>query len=87
MSTALPTRQLGRNGPHVTGLGIGLMGLSAFYGTTLPDDQRLAFLDACYNAGELNWDSADIYQDSEELVGKWFKLNPDKRDKVFLATK
>lgn len=30
---------------------------------------------------------ADIYADSEDLLGKWFKLNPDKRKDIFLATK
>lgn len=28
-----------------------------------------------------------MYQDSEDLLGKWFKLNPGKRDHIFLATK
>jgi aryl-alcohol dehydrogenase-like predicted oxidoreductase len=28
-----------------------------------------------------------MYGDSEDLLGKWFKANPDKRDSVFLATK
>jgi len=27
-------------------------------------------LDKCYNDGELFWDSADVYGDSEELLGK-----------------
>jgi aryl-alcohol dehydrogenase-like predicted oxidoreductase len=26
------------------------------------------------------------YQDSEDLLGKWFKQNPGKRDHIFLAT-
>ena len=52
-----------------------------------PDDQRFAFLDACYEAGELNWDSADIYMDNEDLIGRWFAANPGKREKIFLATK
>lgn len=84
---SLPTRQLGKNGPQVTGLGIGLMGLSAFYGPPRPDPERMAFLDACYNAGELNWDSADVYMDNEDLIGQWFKQNPEKREHIFLATK
>jgi aryl-alcohol dehydrogenase-like predicted oxidoreductase len=32
-------------------------------------------------------DMEPVYGDSEELLGKWFKANPDKRDKIFLATK
>jgi len=27
------------------------------------------------------------YQDSEDLLGNWFKQNPGKREKIFLATK
>jgi aryl-alcohol dehydrogenase-like predicted oxidoreductase len=73
-STALPTRQLGKDGPHVTALGIGLMGLSAFYGTTDPDEERLKFLDHIYASGQRFWDSADIYGDSEDLIGKYVTL-------------
>lgn len=63
------------------------MGLSAFYGTPKPDTERLALLDKLYASGEHFWDSADMYQDSEDLLGKWFKANPEKRDHIFLATK
>ena len=28
-----------------------------------------------------------MYQDSEDLLGNWFKQNPGKRDNIFLATK
>lgn len=53
---SLPTRKLGRDGPQVTGLGLGLMGLSAFYGPKLPDEKRMAFLDAAaYDMGERHW--------------------------------
>jgi len=83
----LPTRKLGRNGPHVTALGWGLMGLSAFYGQPKPDAERFAILDAAYARGELFWDSADMYGDNEDLLGKWFESNPEKREKIFLATK
>lgn len=41
------------------------MGLSAFYGKPKPDEERYAVLDAAYKLGELHWDSADMYQDSE----------------------
>ncbi|PRP86279.1 putative aldo-keto reductase (AKR13) [Planoprotostelium fungivorum] len=84
---SLPTRSLGKNGPQVTALGFGTMGLSAFYGPTKPDNERFAVLDAAFAAGELNWDSADVYMDSEDLLGKWFAANPGKREKIFLATK
>jgi aryl-alcohol dehydrogenase-like predicted oxidoreductase len=85
--SALPTRKLGAHGPEITALGYGLMGLSAFYGKPKPDAERMALLDHIYASGCLNWDSADMYGDSEDLLGRWFKANPDKRSKIFLATK
>lgn len=42
---------------------------SAFYGKPKPDNERFAILDKCYNDGELFWDSADVYGDSEDLLG------------------
>ncbi|KAF2720740.1 Aldo/keto reductase [Polychaeton citri CBS 116435] len=85
--TKLPTRKLGKNGPQVTSLGYGTMGLSSFYGAPKPDEERFKVLDKCYEEGELFWDSADMYADSEDLLGKWFKQNPGKREHIFLATK
>lgn len=66
----LPTRKLGKNGPQVTALGYGTMGLSAFYGKPKPDAERFAVLDKAYELGEVNWDSADMYMDSEDLLGR-----------------
>lgn len=86
MTSQLPTRQLGKDGPHVTALGFGAMGLSAFYGKPEPDEERFKVLDRAYELGERNWDSADMYADSEDLLGKWFKRT-GKRNDIFLATK
>lgn len=62
------------------------MGLSAFYGKPESDEDRFKVLDRAYEMGERFWDSADIYQDSEDLIGKWFERT-GKRDDIFLATK
>lgn len=43
---------------------------SAFYGKPKPDNERHAILDKLYADGELFWDSADVYGDSEDLLGK-----------------
>ncbi|THX05278.1 Aldo/keto reductase [Aureobasidium pullulans] len=75
----LPTARLGHNGPFVTRLGYGLMGLSCFYGPPKPDHERLAILDAAFEQGCRFWDTADCYADSEDLL--------EKRPKIFLATK
>jgi aryl-alcohol dehydrogenase-like predicted oxidoreductase len=86
MAPKLPTRKLGKNGPEVVALGFGLMGLSAFYGQPQADEERFKVLDRALELGETNWDSADMYQDSEDLLGKWFKRT-GKRNEIFLATK
>lgn len=86
MPPQLPTRKLGKTGPQVPALGFGVMGLSAFYGQPESDESRFLILDRAYELGEAFWDSADIYGDSEDLLGKWFKRT-GKRDEIFLATK
>ncbi|KAF5013702.1 hypothetical protein FDECE_301 [Fusarium decemcellulare] len=84
---SLPTRPLGRDGPQVPRMGLGLMGISMAYGPAKPDAERMALLDKAHELGEWFWDSADMYGDSEELIGRWFKANPEKRKDIFLATK
>jgi aryl-alcohol dehydrogenase-like predicted oxidoreductase len=86
MST-VPVRKLGKNGPEVTALGFGAMGLSAGYGKPKPDSERFALLDHIFASGAHFWDSSDIYGDNEELIGQWIKQNPGKREQLFLATK
>ncbi|KAL8808068.1 MAG: hypothetical protein Q9182_000346 [Xanthomendoza sp. 2 TL-2023] len=86
MPAKLPTRQLGKNGPQVTALGFGAMGLSAFYGPPDADEERFKVLDRAYELGERNWDSADVYMDNEDLIGKWF-ARTGKRSEIFFATK
>jgi hypothetical protein len=53
----LPTRQLGKNGPQIPRLGLGLMGISGIYGMPAPDAERLAFLDEVYKKRETFWDT------------------------------
>ena len=62
------------------------MRLSAFYGKPESDEDRFDILDKAHEMGETFWDSADIYMDSEDLLGKWFHRT-GKRDDIFLATK
>ncbi|KAF1982812.1 aldo-keto reductase [Aulographum hederae CBS 113979] len=83
----LPTRPLGKDGPQLPRLGVGLMGLSGTYGLPAPDEDRLAFLDELHKRGKVFWDTADEYNDNEDLIGKWFAANPNKRKDIFLATK
>ncbi|KAH9480933.1 Aldo-keto reductase str7 [Psilocybe cubensis] len=80
----LPTRKIGTD--DVTAIGFGLMGLSGFYGAVDTDEERFKLLDAAVEMGCTNWDTAAMYNDSEELLGKWFKRT-GKRSQIFLATK
>ncbi|KAM0420660.1 hypothetical protein ACHAPT_011576 [Fusarium lateritium] len=84
---SVPLVPLGKNGPLVPRLGFGLMGLSyGTYGSVPSDEERFALLDHAHEVGSTFWDSADLYGDCEELIGKWFKRT-GKRDDIFLVTK
>jgi len=87
MPSSIPTQPLGRDGPLIPTLGFGAMGLSAFYGSTGTEAERLAVLDRAYGLGVWHWDTADMYSDNEDLIGKWLCANPSKRSSIFLATK
>ncbi|KAJ7607085.1 Aldo/keto reductase [Mycena polygramma] len=74
-------------GASVSAIGFGAMGIAGTYGAVGDDEERFkVVLDAAYAAGCTMWDTADVYRDSEELIGKWFKRT-GKRDDIFLATK
>ncbi|EJC99969.1 Aldo/keto reductase [Fomitiporia mediterranea MF3/22] len=81
----IPTRRLGANGPSVSAVGLGTMGIGAFYGKT---DEAAALKALAYAAdrGMTFWDSADIYGPCELTLGKWF-AETGRRSEIFLATK
>ena len=83
---SMPTRQLGNNGPFVSAVGFGTMGLSGFYGSTPSDEERFKIIDRTIELGSTYIDSADVYADSEELLGKYFKKYPHQREKVSRKT-
>ena len=78
-------RRLGRNGPEVSALGLGCMGMSEFYGAG-DDAESIATIHAALDAGLDFLDTADAYgpYTNEELVGRAIK---SRRDDVVLATK
>ncbi|KAF9510520.1 hypothetical protein BS47DRAFT_1331702 [Hydnum rufescens UP504] len=63
-------------------MGIGGMA----YGAAGSDEERFKVLDRLFELGCRHWDTASVYGDSEELIGKWFD-HTGNRDKIFLATK
>ena len=78
-------RRLGRNGPEVSALGLGCMGMSEFYGAR-DDTESIATIHAALDAGLDFLDTADVYgpYTNEELVGRAIT---GRRDDVVLATK
>jgi aryl-alcohol dehydrogenase-like predicted oxidoreductase len=78
-------RRLGRNGPEVSALGLGCMGMSEFYGAG-DDAESIATIHAALDQGIDFLDTADMYgpYTNEELVGRAIK---GRRGDVVLATK
>jgi aryl-alcohol dehydrogenase-like predicted oxidoreductase len=79
------TRRLGKNGPTVSALGLGCMGMSEFYG---PGDEQesMATLERALELGITFFDTADMYgpHTNEELLGRFLR---GRRERVVLATK
>ena len=75
----LPRRQLGKNGPQVTMLGMGGM-----MGAFSPD-----FIDLAWSMGIRYFDTAHSYINgkSEKILAEWLAKYPERRKEIFLVTK
>lgn len=80
------TRPLGTNGPLVSAIGLGCMGMSDFYTPGSDTREATATLHRALELGINFFDTADIYgpHTNEQLIGKAIA---GKRDQVFLASK
>src|ERR1700687_979781 len=82
----MPQRQLGKNGPLVSALGLGCMGMSFAYGPA-DEAESLRVLRRFLELGGNFLDTAEIYGPftNEQLLGRFLREVP--RDKVVVATK
>ncbi|HUN77827.1 MAG TPA: aldo/keto reductase [Solirubrobacteraceae bacterium] len=78
-------RTLGSGGPQVAEIGLGCMGMSAFYGAT-DEGEAIATIQRALELGCDLLDTSDMYgpHTNEELVGRAIE---GRREQVFLATK
>jgi aryl-alcohol dehydrogenase-like predicted oxidoreductase len=78
-------RTLGPGGPEVSAIGLGCMGMSAFYGSA-DDGESIRTIHRALELGCDLLDTSDMYgpHTNEELVGRAIA---GRRDEVFLATK
>lgn len=72
-----------------SGIGFGAMGVTAFYGDAMPDDDAMHLLRTVYDAGCRHFDSAEVYatkdKHNEAVLGQFFQTVP--RDSYSIATK
>jgi len=82
----MQTRQLGKNGPQVSAIGLGCMGMTDFYTTGTDTREATATLHRALDLGITLLDTADMYgpHTNEQLIGQAIR---GKREQVFLASK
>lgn len=78
-------RQLGRDGPHVSAIGLGCLSFAGFFGAT-DQAESLACLDAAVEAGIDFLDTANVYGmgRSEEVIGSYLRRH---KGRMVIATK
>ena len=82
----MKTRTLGPRGPEVSAIGLGCMGMAAFYGQGSDEAQATAVIHRALDLGITLFDTAEMYgpHTNEIQLGKALA---GKRDKAFVATK
>ncbi len=82
----MKTRRLGKAGPEVSAIGLGCMGMAAFYGQGLEETEATTVIHRALELGVTFLDTAEMYGPhiNETQIGKALA---DRRDKAFVATK
>jgi len=82
----MKTRTLGRSGPEVSAIGLGCMGMAAFYGQASDETQAAAVIHRALDLGITLFDTAEMYgpYTNEMQLGAALA---DRRGKAFIATK
>jgi aryl-alcohol dehydrogenase-like predicted oxidoreductase len=82
----MKTRRLGKAGPEVSAIGLGCMGMAAFYGQPSDETQATAVIHRALELGVTFLDTAEMYgpHTNEIQIGKALA---DRRDRAFVATK
>ena len=82
----MKTRRLGRSGPEVSAIGLGCMGMAAFYGQASDEAQATAVIHRALDLGVTFFDTAEMYgpHTNELQLGKALA---GRRDQAFVATK
>ncbi|MDY6924801.1 MAG: aldo/keto reductase [Pseudomonadota bacterium] len=82
----MKTRRLGKAGPEVSAIGLGCMGMAAFYGQPSDEGQATAVIHRALDLGVTLFDTAEMYgpHTNEIQLGKALA---GRRDQAFIATK
>ncbi|KAK0533140.1 hypothetical protein OC835_003107 [Tilletia horrida] len=84
---------LGKAGETWPAVGLGAMGMAAFYGKASTQDRVDEVLSLAIEQGCTFWDTANVYSkpgtlgDNERQIASFLRSHPGAREKVFIATK
>lgn len=80
-------RRLGKNGPFISALGLGCMGMTGNYEADINERESIKIMEAAWEAGINFFDTTDMYGngENEKLVGKsHFEMYSFTKERVCL---